>query len=1150
MIENIPNTKKYWQDKVLNMLIVPEFIKKEIDFVEKYLSSSEVFVIADENGYIIYKNLLANKLFSTNKVEDIFNIVDDETNLTNIDKYSLFRQKKRAYSTNVIVRNENNITELAVNIFINTDNYIVMKGHVVNNSTDNSNNPWYKPLEDIGLIPFEYDYYLEKYCYIGKNYKEILHIDRDILTNRHDGFETYISDKDVIRFKEWKQTVLSGINVPINLRLYYNSSEIKLKLCAYLYTDGGTNQKRMRGGIINISHDSKMHINTTEYHNVLNSFLKNSSLGIIIFDNELRVETLNKRAVEIIGKSEKDLIGVSIENLSGGKNKDKRIKQYKQVLKTGQSIEFEDEIHYNSNFKKNVYVSVFKINTGIVIVGLDVTKMRQLENKVLLQDRILTEVQKISDLGHWTWDLVNKELVWSENTYKIFDINKEEFIIDVNSYFNMVHPEDVQFLQGVIEKSIAEKKAYKIEHRIVTPKGKIKYIIGSGTTILDKNNEIIKLLGGIQDITKIKQAQQSIIATNKINQKILSSINEAVVLVNSKGNVIDCNQNFENIFSVHKTNIIGKSERILFQIISKEIINPEEFLSKISGVLQMPEIEVFELVYLKNKKVIEYYHKVLIANGEISNILWIFDDITEWKRANDKLVWYSTDLEMLTTDLENKKYELEETVTQLDMARKKAESATEAKSKFLANMSHEIRTPMNAIIGFTEILKDQYSHLNNNKYLDSISTASNNLLDLINDILDLSKIEAGKIDLKPEYINLHGLIQEVIDMFMYTAGEKGIELHLHYDKAIADSLYLDIIRLRQILVNIIGNAVKFTEIGSIYINVNLMYCIDIHQSIKIEIIDTGIGIKKENIELIFEEFTQQESSNSKKYGGTGLGLAITKKLANLMQAKLSVDSEINKGSTFSLEIFNIPSKVAENIEVDNKVANNLYVFEKLKLLIFENVLFSSEIIREYYHNIGVEVTIAKDIDSADILMSDLTPDIVITNSKIPIPSLEEFMINIRKNHKYHNTKILMITNVPKEMIELRIADMIDGYIITPIIFDTLNKLLFTLVPEKVKEQDINIPNTSSEIIFDDYIEENVLAKFLPMLKTQLKYFTLSELDEMINNMLSVAKFNNYLKFELYLISMQVSLNNFDIDDLNKKMLNLYKSIKMIVNKDK
>lgn len=239
---------------------------------------------------------------------------------------------------------------------------------------------------------------------------------------------------------------------------------------------------------------------------------------------------------------------------------------------------------------------------------------------------------------------------------------------------------------------------------------------------------------------------------------------------------------------------------------------------------------------------------------------------------------------------------------ELAIAKEYAESATKAKGEFLANMSHEIRTPMNGIVTVIDFLKETEITKKQKDFIDIIQTSSDSLLNIINDILDFSKIEAGQIELEQLNFNLREEILDVLKPLEFRAKDKGLIMKLNFDKNIPKIVNGDILRINQIIINLVNNAIKFTQSGGIYVNVKLLEQKNKSLNIEFKIQDTGIGIKKENQKKLFKSFSQSDASSTRKYGGTGLGLAISKNLVNMMKGQISLVSDYGTGSTFTFNL--------------------------------------------------------------------------------------------------------------------------------------------------------------------------------------------------------------------------------------------------------
>jgi two-component system sensor histidine kinase EvgS len=385
------------------------------------------------------------------------------------------------------------------------------------------------------------------------------------------------------------------------------------------------------------------------------------------------------------------------------------------------------------------------------------------------------------------------------------------------------------------------------------------------------------------------------------------------------------------------------------------------------------------------------------------------------------------------------------------------EAANKAKSEFLANMSHEIRTPLNAVLGYADLLAQSLENKTQKEYVESLKSSGRGLLTLINGILDLSKIEAGKLDLEFDYINTKTFFSEFERIFSMKISEKGLQFLLDISSGIPAGIYVDENRLRQIMFNLIGNAIKFTEKGQIKVSVssqNHQFTNDAKDKIEgyldliVEIEDTGIGISQEFQKEIFDPFTQQ--SGQKKYGGTGLGLAISKRLIALMNGTIGLTSEINKGSCFRIVLPDIafirdfgsmPAEVQINIQDIE--------FNPASILIADDVESNRKYLIDALIHTNLKITEAEDGQTAYQLSEQIIPDLIITDIRMPGLTGFELLKALKANAKLDHIPVIAYSaSVMKEEREKIHMSEFAGLLIKPVQISELFQVLMEHLPHK------------------------------------------------------------------------------------------------------
>ncbi|HJQ28119.1 MAG TPA: histidine kinase N-terminal 7TM domain-containing protein, partial [Rubrobacter sp.] len=344
------------------------------------------------------------------------------------------------------------------------------------------------------------------------------------------------------------------------------------------------------------------------------------------------------------------------------------------------------------------------------------------------------------------------------------------------------------------------------------------------------------------------------------------------------------------------------------------------------------------------------------ADGVPIRMAGIATDITERKRAEEEIRQLN---ETLEERVKERTAQLADAVSGLEMARNEADAASKAKSEFLANMSHEIRTPMNGVIGMTSLLLDTDLSEEQREYAETVRVSGENLLSIINDILDFSKIEAGKMELEMVDFDLQRVVEETVDLFAERAQSKGLELASLIERNVPTYLRGDAGRVRQVLVNLLGNAIKFTEEGEVILRVSVAEDNEASAVVRFCVSDTGIGLTPEQQEQLFQSFTQAESSTTRRYGGTGLGLAISKQLVELMDGEIGVESEPGKGSTFLFTA--VLEKQTEGARISSSRRADLH---DLRVLVVDDNGTNRKILHEQVLALGMTNGMAGDGTSA------------------------------------------------------------------------------------------------------------------------------------------------------------------------------------------
>ncbi|MCP4693141.1 MAG: response regulator [Desulfobacterales bacterium] len=467
------------------------------------------------------------------------------------------------------------------------------------------------------------------------------------------------------------------------------------------------------------------------------------------------------------------------------------------------------------------------------------------------------------------------------------------------------------------------------------------------------------------------------------------------------------------------------------------VVNPA--LLRLAGYKSEKEIKKIRVADIyANPEERKKFSDMLLNRGSVTGAEILF------KRKDGKRIWGAITARLAYDNQGSIAY-FDGTVENIDKrkmveqnlirAKEAAEVANHAKSEFLANMSHEIRTPLNAILGFAEILDDKIHDARHRHYLSLIRASGRSLLTLINDILDLSKIEAGKMELEYHAVNPVFVFREIAGVFAQKISEKGLKFSMDADMNRSEHLLLDEIRLRQILLNLVGNAVKFTETGSIKISVQTLAREDAPDRVDFifSVADTGIGIEEEQKNSIFNAFEQQNGQEHATYGGTGLGLAITRRLVEMMGGVISVSGEKGRGAVFTVTLKNVRKVDGPEVpEMERESVVGAVVFDPAVVLIADDIRDNRLLLIGYMKDRGLSFIEAENGREACDLARSRHPDLILMDMKMPVMDGREAVKIIKAEEGSREIPIIAVTALAMKNSEEEIRAMCDGYLRKPV----------------------------------------------------------------------------------------------------------------------
>ncbi len=869
---------------------------------------------------------------------------------------------------------------------------------------------------------------------------------------------------------------------------------------------------------------------------------------IAIIESEKKYRLLAENVADIIWVTDKNLqytfISPSIENITGfsvDEMSNMKIKTYLPELPP-ELISILNNLRKNRSFElnqlsENKWETLFRRKDGrmiwlesrvspvfttsgefdgIIGVSRDITASKHSEEALKISEEKLRTFFENTNAIILLIDSDTGQIVEANNAALDFYGYTKSEINQIN-FFEIIHESTEKTLNKFQILKTGKQIMLKMQHKLKNDR--IKDVEVYPTLVTTEEKKLLYTI--IQDITRRKKAVAALKESESKKLALLKIIPDLILVINRKGYILDVYTDDPTKLDIPPAQMLGMKFK---NIMSSSI--QDKFKEAIKQAFLSHEILSFDYSYKKNNGIV-FEEARLIVSGQ-DELLIILRDITELKRSE---------------------FELKRAWTE-------AERANAAKSTFLASMSHEIRTPINAIIGFTELLGRELQDSQLSGYLTSIKSSSKTLLSLIDDILDLSKIEAGELSLKPEFIDLRSILEEIKNVFSFKMQQKHLKFEINASEDLPKLLMLDELRVRQILLNLIGNAYKFTDNGGVllncqinnkYVNANNTYI-----ELSLEVSDTGIGISKEYQKKIFEAFKQQDQQDSRKYGGTGLGLAITKRLVEILDGSIALKSKLGRGSSFYVTIPNILVGSQKDSEPTTQKQSEKVVFKDSTILIADDVITNRELLKNIIKGDKITFIEAINGEQAIKLAEEKKPDLALLDLNMPKADGFEVAKYMKTHNNLNKIPIIAISATKISKKEYDQAQYFDVFLSKPFNIKDLAHYLKKFLPYKKVKKEKPVTKKSRKL-FKNLSESDklVLAKEIKILLED--YFVIIE-SSSFDAIHDFAKRTQKLSSDFKIASLENNANdileasqNFDIEAITQHITALPKLFNRIID---
>ncbi|HTF05666.1 MAG TPA: PAS domain S-box protein, partial [Bacteroidia bacterium] len=701
---------------------------------------------------------------------------------------------------------------------------------------------------------------------------------------------------------------------------------------------------------------------------------------VMITDKDDVVEWVNEEFTRITGYESHEIIGQQPSMLRGVETDEETIKRIRQKKQSGEA--FHDEI---LNYRKDgtevwlqMHVTPLKDEQGeieyFITIQEDITESKNTSEELQRSREMLKAAQRQAKIGSWEWFVGNDYMYCSEEMCRTLGITYAERI-PVSHVFSYIHPEDLPVVRRSVEDIIRRRSPFELDCRVIS-QGQTRYLYITGQSNEGENGWVTNLFGTIQDITERKRIEEEMRVAEKQYRSLFEYSQHMICMHDLDGIILSINPSGAHTLGYEPEELIGRQIRSLV---------PERYNSEFDEYMNE----------IRRHGMHSGLMRMILRNGE--ETIWMYSNIRLSDPEGNPFV-LSSNVEITG------RYMMEK---ELRGAKKLAEEALISKDRFVANISHELRTPMNAIGGFTELLKKTSLTTEQDEYTDAIGMATENLTAMINDILDIAKIEAGKIEFERRVFNVRDVMRKAHILLSPKADQAGIKFSWTCSENVPAYVVSDDLRLTQILVNLVGNAVKFTSKGFVSFGCDIKAETERQLSLLFWIEDSGIGIPKEKLEMIFDPFTQASASANRKFGGTGLGLTIVKDLVELQGGTVSVQSAEGIGSRFEviLPVERIDAGMVQQVDVALKPIEHP---GHVHVLLVEDHALNQQLALRLIRDFGFTASLASNGRAAVEVLKEEKFDVILMDLQMPEMDGYDTTTYIR-NRMHITTPIIALT---------------------------------------------------------------------------------------------------------------------------------------------